>query len=907
MKKMAITRRLLTSILSVAGIAFILMISIMIYSIRNSISSFAKFTAKEMTYRYVNYIDSELEIVLSKAQTFKQILQTMFSENEINMGLAHKLLKEDLKSNTHIESVWLYFDESDKRKVLDQHELQNVLLIKAGEEIITHRSVNRTDINIYEIYSKMRSQGKEMLIKPYFSESLGKKKVMNSIVVPISVNKDIIGMVGFDIDLSYIKKNLNSFRPWEEGYFILVDNHGVRISHIRDDLIGIPVGDDTPKVKQDLLDAIKKGKEFTFSKRALGTGKLSWMTYVPIHVGDSVQPWSLCLVIPMNKVMQNANFLSLILIVISIVFLVIFVLLIFRNMQKLKHDISCISSETDHIVQGVENNDMSVRGIEDKVVYEFKPIIRGFNEILDLIQDKDSEKMMISEKLEETKILLNSIIESMPSLLITLNSDLSIIQLNKSARLYSGLESDKIIHRDLFEVFPEIAIYRKEVEQVMNKKEEFLLSYQKFNHRNEYFNLFFYPLENKEFEGIVLRIDDVTELQKKEAELRQSQKMELIGNLAGGLAHDFNNVLGIIIGNLSLLKLNLDTQNEIDREEVEDSVLRIQQASRRAADLVSQLLSLARKKELDMSLFNVNDLVKKVIHLSKNTIDKSISIDVAYLSQELLLIGDEGQIEQVLLNLIVNASHAMTIMREHAYQNGGFIKINVQEIHSDYAFCKTHIEAEEVNYVCISVEDNGVGMSTSVISKIFEPFYTTKDKDVGTGLGLSMVYNIIKQHRGFVDVYSEKGIGSKFSIYLPIIQTGIVNKEEKILQIEKGEGTVLVIDDDLDLRTVCLKMLKAMNYKSYSASDGISGVELYQHYHTEIDLILLDVVMPKKSGDECVRDLLMINPDAKILVSSGFKKDHRVEQLIKQGALDFIQKPYTIEELSAILKRCLKK
>jgi len=438
--------------------------------------------------------------------------------------------------------------------------------------------------------------------------------------------------------------------------------------------------------------------------------------------------------------------------------------------------------------------------------------------------------------------------------------------------------------------------------EMFDKNQEIAVRHQKLRDDNRFFNVFIYPLSFEKMSGAVLRLDDISELEKREAELRQSQKMELVGNLAGGLAHDFNNVLGIIIGNLSLFDTKLKIEKKVELDELKIFIGKLQSAGKRASALVSQLLSLARKKEIAYNSIPVKDFLNRVVSLSETSIDKSIKIEKDFPEEDISLYADEGQIEQVVLNLIVNASHALTIMQNNNFTKNGFIRISADCINTDFIFRKQHFEAGKNRYICISVEDNGIGMDSNTVSKIFEPFFTTKSVGVGTGLGLAMVYNIVKNHNGFIDVYSEPGLGTKFSIYLPVIEKNGSEQYEKQGAVLQGKGTVLVIDDDPEMREIASKMLNFMKFQVIMAENGEAGLQVYRKSLDHIDFILLDVVMPVKSGDQTMKELKEINPEVKVIVCSGFKKDSRVDNILQNGALGFIQKPYTIEELSDAIK-----
>ena len=404
---------------------------------------------------------------------------------------------------------------------------------------------------------------------------------------------------------------------------------------------------------------------------------------------------------------------------------------------------------------------------------------------------------------------------------------------------------------------------------------------------------------------LMATVRDVTDSKRIEEQLRQAQKMEIVGTLAGGLAHDFNNVLGGIIGPLSIIEYILQKKGKIDIKKLEYYLQAMSESSNRAADMVKQLLTLSRKQELALAPVDLNLTIKHVMKICASTFDKSVKLAPVYPEKPSMVSADPTQIEQVLLNFCVNAGHAMTIMRKKNAAWGGILTVTIEKIFADKYFCQVHPEAEERDYWLISVKDTGVGMDENTISKIFNPFFTTKETDQGTGLGLSMVYNTVKQHAGFIDVYSQKGLGSTFNTYLPVLERGAAAAElmRKKKTIPKGEGLILVVDDEEIMCDMAKAILNECGYKTIFAENGRLGVEIFKKQHKEIKAVLLDMSMPEMSGKEAFIKMKEIQPNVKVLLASGFRLDKRVDEVLKLGVKDFIQKPYTLEKLAAAVDR----
>ncbi len=404
-------------------------------------------------------------------------------------------------------------------------------------------------------------------------------------------------------------------------------------------------------------------------------------------------------------------------------------------------------------------------------------------------------------------------------------------------------------------------------------------------------------------EYVVCAADDITDMRSQEEQLRQAQKMETVGSLASGLAHDFNNILGGITGALSIMRFKIGKEPTCLVEDVSKYVQMIDDSTQRAIDMVQQLLTLARKQDVSLVPVDLNTGANHVIMICKSTFDKSIELEMQSISESAMVMADPTQIEQVLLNLCVNASHAMTIMKDEGEPYGGRLSVCIDRITTDSFFKAAHPESKEMDYWRISISDTGIGMDTRTAAKIFDPFFTTKKNGLGTGLGLSMVYSIIKQHNGFIDVYSEKGLGSTFNLYLPVLDN--YSKEDveysKSTEPLQGSGLILVVDDDEMMRHVGRSILELCGYTVITADNGEEGVNVYRERNHDITAVLLDLVMPKKSGLDAFHEMKKINKNIPVIASSGFRQDERVQKMLDDGCRAFVQKPYTMMTLAVTM------
>ena len=393
--------------------------------------------------------------------------------------------------------------------------------------------------------------------------------------------------------------------------------------------------------------------------------------------------------------------------------------------------------------------------------------------------------------------------------------------------------------------------------------------------------------------GSVHTLRDITERKRLEARFHQATKMEAIGTLAGGIAHDFNNLLMGIQGHASLMLLHIDPSHpHFERFK------RIQDFVKNGAGLTKQLLGFARGGKYEVRLTDLNELIQKSSEMFGRT-KKEIKIHREYQKGIWPVEVDPGQLEQVLLNLYVNAWQAMP--------RGGDLYIETSDIVLDENYSEP-FGIRPGNYVKISVTDTGVGMDEATQQRIFDPFFTTKDIGRGTGLGLASAYGIIKNHGGIINVYSKKGEGATFNIYLPASEKEVPIKEKKLAdEILRGTETVLLVDDEDGILDVGQEMLKEIGYEVLKARGGKEAVEIYSKHKDKIDVVILDMIMPDMDGGKAYDKMKEMNPNVKVLLSSGYSINGKAGEILKRGCDGFIQKPFTMHKLSGKIREILDK
>jgi len=378
---------------------------------------------------------------------------------------------------------------------------------------------------------------------------------------------------------------------------------------------------------------------------------------------------------------------------------------------------------------------------------------------------------------------------------------------------------------------------------------------------------------------------DITEKKQLAAQFLRAQRMESIGTLASGIAHDLNNALAPIMMSVQLLQQKLPDQQS-------QQILNILETNtQRSADLVRQVLSFARGLEGQRVTLQVEHLISDIEQITKQTFSKAIKIHTDVPSLDLWAIsGDATQLHQVLMNLCVNARDAMS--------EGGTLQISVRNLWIDEHYARMHIDAKVGPYIVITVSDTGIGIPGEIIDRIFEPFFTTKQLGEGTGLGLSTASGIIKSHGGFVNVYSEVGKGTQFKVYLPVTQATTVSEVKEDYELLRGQGElILVVDDEEPIRNLTKTLLETNAYQVLTANDGIEAVAMYAQHKEEISVVLVDMMMPLMDGSTTIRTLQKMNPQVKIIAVSGLAANFQMTELIGISIKSFLPKPYTSGEL----------
>jgi two-component system, cell cycle sensor histidine kinase and response regulator CckA len=524
--------------------------------------------------------------------------------------------------------------------------------------------------------------------------------------------------------------------------------------------------------------------------------------------------------------------------------------------------------------------------------------------ILDLLEKLDQDQQHIEKSVlgledvfprEITKELLSVkrhleiILSSISEGILEINVDAKIVYANPEASSIIGQYEVELLGTDFLELFldsdiPRVSRFLKKQGKVARiAAEEFLL----VNGKEVSVNVM--PIRDEKNKSIVI-LNDVSARKRLEADLRQAHKLEAIGTLAGGIAHDFNNLLMGIQGRTSLMLMNIDSLHPYVEhlKAIEDIV-------RSGSDLTRQLLGFARGGKYEVKPVDLNEIIQKSADLFGRT-KKEVTIFCQCQPKLWPVEVDRGQIEQALLNLCINAWQAMP--------GGGELHFETENVLLDDLFVGSY-QVKPGKYVKVSVKDTGVGMDEKTQTRIFEPFFTTKEMGRGTGLGLASAYGIVKGHGGIITVDSEVGKGTTFNIYLPATEKAIPREKRTSEELYMGEETILLVDDEEVITDVSKEILETLGYRVMVAASGKEAVDIYKEKKNNIDLVIMDMIMPQMSGGEAFDILRDINPEIKVILSSGYSLKGQANKIMERGCRAFLQKPFSIKELSKKVRSVL--
>ncbi len=501
---------------------------------------------------------------------------------------------------------------------------------------------------------------------------------------------------------------------------------------------------------------------------------------------------------------------------------------------------------------------------------------------------------------QDARAYAGSIVETLRESLIVLDAQLRVVTANQTFYNTFKVSQEETMNKLIYELgnhqwdIPELRKLLEEIIPINTQFQDFEVDheFQNIGRRTMLLSARRIYQRDGDMELILLAIEDITEKKKLESHLLRAQRMESIGTLAGGMAHDLNNMLTPIMLSLQTLKEKLtDEQNQ-------RMLSILERNSQRSADLIKQVMSFARGVEGEREPLQASHIVSEIEKVAKETFPRNIELRTDVPDDLWTISGDVTQLHQVIMNLCVNARDAMPY--------GGILSITAENFFVDKNYVKMHTDAKVGSYVVITVSDTGTGIPPKIMGRIFEPFFTTKELGKGTGLGLSTALAIVKSHGGFINVYSEVGKGTAFRVYLPAIRTEIQGAKEQQPELLAGNGEwILVAEDEESIRDITFSTLEMNGYKVLTANDGVEAVALYAENRDKIKVILMDMMMPVMDGQACIRAIRKINPQVKIIAVSGLAEKDRLAK-VADYTNAFLPKPYTSEKLLKTIYEVLR-
>jgi PAS domain S-box-containing protein len=823
----------------------------------------------------VNLFVKDIEKIINNIEGLSEIKELLTTDN---------LMLEKISVRSQIKGALSNFALSEGVISVDIFSLKGIV----AHVGTTLRHDNQIEPLKKDLFQKTVDNAKVIYwagIQDNIHIDMHQKKVLSAVKAIKYINKtgniikqELFGFILLQFDLNTFYNEFYEKNRFG-GYTILFDQHAQIIYHPNRKKIGLKAD---PYI-QDILHSISANE--VYSNRAMDEfvimnqiANKNW--FIAHFVSDATYKTRIR---PIFFYFMILFILCLILISVTVFFfyktIISPIRLITNQFRKLRYS----------------DADTQLR-IENKYQDEIAELVHWFNNFIESMIEKDQAEIALKESEERFKALHNASFGG-----IAIHDKGVILECNKGMSTITGYSYNELIGMNGLLLISDDT--REKVVHNINTGYEKSYEAKGVRKNGEVYPLRLearnIPYKNKdvrvvEFRDITEIIHAADEKENLEKQLRQAQKMEAVGRLAGGVAHDFNNMLSVIIGHSEMALDQTDLSMPIYSDLKE-----IISAGKRSADLTRQLLAFARKQTVTPKILDINKKVNEMINMLKRLIGEDIELVWNKNNNYFPIKIDPSQLDQVLANLCLNARDAIV--------GGGKIWIQTNKINADNKFCETHAEAVPGVYICLMVSDNGKGMDKITLSSIFEPFFTTKSTGKGTGLGLATVHGIVKQNNGFIDVYSELGKGTSFKIYIPyqLEKEPAQTFSNQTQESPQGQETILLVEDEPSILKMIEKMLTRLGYKVLSANTPGEAINLAKNQFNQIHLLMTDVVMPEMNGRDLAETIILLNPEIKYLFMSGYTADVIADHGVLDEHVSFIQKPFSHKELADMIRQVM--
>ncbi|MDP6543341.1 MAG: response regulator [Phycisphaerae bacterium] len=845
----------------------------------------------ELAYHYSHHLDEHL---LEVAQVAKLTAALVEKSQHLTPDELDAWLKTNLEQNPLVYGSAIAFATNEyepDRRLFVRYVQRDGEKLRAWDPTIEGYDYT---LPHQEYWHTPRTSGQAVWTEPYFDEGAG-NILMATYSVPFFRNGKFWGVATVDIPLEPLRELVDIGISRNFSFIVLTKNGNCVYSPNRDHINKSMIDIAKRQGRQDFADlvrAIASGQTGVATLPDLETSEDEWVFYAPVKSAQ----WGLAASVPERTAFADVQeqlawdigfvAISLVLIVTG---LWIMTVRISRPILKL----------TDAVTEVAAGN-LDVRA-EQTGNDEISMLAGAVNEMTAKLSQRE-------RSLRDSEQKYRTLTDNLSQRIFLKDTESVYISCNTNYAADIGVDQEEIAGKTDFDFYPrELAEqYRTDDQQVISSGQTRELEERYVKQGQEFIvQTVKTPVwdDAGNVAGVLGIFWDITDRKRAaderarlEDQLRQARKMEAIGQLAGGIAHDFNNILTAIQGNAELLKLDLPETGTPTR--FTDEIIK---GANRAADLTKQLLSFARKGKRQVTPVDVHQTITDTTHLLAHSLDRRIELHLELHAAPSIVMGDPTQLQNALLNLGLNARDAMP--------EGGSLTCSTRNVTLTTEDCSERsYDLTPGQYIEISLADTGVGMDIGTQERIFEPFFTTKEMGKGTGLGLAGVYGCVKSHDGSIHVDSTPASGTTFRILLPLADTDAETAlhsdgDEKPV---RGTGHILVVDDEESVRNFASTALRNLGYTVSTCCDGSEAVDCYREEHGTIDLVILDLIMPKMSGQDAFREFKKINPDVKVLVASGFSHTEATQQMLNDGALVLLNKPFQISKLSQAVAKHTK-